>query len=84
MSSVVEKSRSSWLAAHPYSPWERGTNENTNGLLRQYLPKLRNFGTLTAAELARYVWQLNNRPRKRFNYKTQTEVFHQRSVALRV
>ena len=70
--------------AHPYSSWERGTNENTNGLLRQYLPKSRDFATLTAAELARYVWQLNNRPRKCLNYKTPAEVFHQRTVALRM
>lgn len=70
--------------AHPYSSWERGTNENTNGLLRQYLPKSRDFGTLTDAELARYVWRLNNRPRKCLNYKTPAEVFHQRTVALRM
>ncbi len=70
--------------AHPYSSWERGTNENTNGLLRQYLPKSRDFGSLTDAELARYVWQLNNRPRKCLNYKTPAEVFHQRIVALRM
>jgi len=70
--------------AHPYSSWERGTNENTNGLLRQYLPKSRDFATLTAAELARYVWQLNNRPRKCLNYKTPAEVFHNRTVALRM
>ncbi|MCK4960473.1 MAG: IS30 family transposase [Planctomycetes bacterium] len=70
--------------AHPYSSWERGTNENTNGLLRQYLPKSRDFSTLTDAELARYVWKLNNRPRKCLNYKTPAEVFHNRIVALRM
>jgi len=70
--------------AHPYSSWERGTNENTNGLLRQYLPKSRDFSTLTDAELARYVWKLNNRPRKCLNYKTPAEVFHNRNVALRM
>ena len=70
--------------AHPYSSWERGTNENTNGLLRQYLPKSRDFATLTPAELARYVWQLNHRPRKRLNYRTPAEVFHQRRVALQM
>jgi IS30 family transposase len=70
--------------AHPYSSWERGTNENTNGLLRQYLPKSRDFSTLTDAELARYVWKLNNRPRKCLNYKTPAEVFHNRTVALRM
>jgi IS30 family transposase len=70
--------------AHPYSSWERGTNENTNGLLRQYLPKSRDFESLTACELARYNWQLNNRPRKCLNYRTPAEVFHQRLVALQM
>ena len=70
--------------AHPYSSWERGTNENTNGLLRQYLPKSRSFADLTESELASYVWQLNHRPRKCLNYRTPDEVFHQRPVALRM
>lgn len=70
--------------AHPYSSWERGTNENTNGLLRQYLPKARDFSTLADSELARYTWQLNNRPRKCLNYRTPAEVFHQRRVALQM
>jgi len=70
--------------AHPYSSWERGTNENTNGLLRQYIPKSRDFSTLTNHELAGYTWQLNNRPRKCLNYRTPAEVFHQRRVALRM
>ena len=70
--------------AHPYSSWERGTNENTNGLLRQYLPKSRDFESLTPSELASYNWQLNNRPRKCLNYRTPAEVFHQRLVALRM
>ncbi len=61
--------------AHPYSAWERGTCENTNGLLRQYLPKKRSFATLTDAELQTYVSALNNRPRKRLNYRTPAEVF---------
>jgi IS30 family transposase len=68
--------------AHPYSSWERGTNENTNGLLRQYLPKKTDFSTLTDWQLASYVWQLNNRPRKCLNYRTPAEVFHERPVAL--
>ena len=54
--------------AHPYSSWERGTNENTNGLLRQYLPKAMPMTHLTNAHLARYVRVLNNRPRKCLNY----------------
>lgn len=68
--------------AHPYSSWERGTNENTNGLLRQYLPKGMDFSQLTDWQLASYVLELNNRPRKCLNYRTPAEVFHERSVAL--
>ena len=68
--------------AHPYSSWERGTNENTNGLLRQYLPKRMDFSELTDWALASYVWQLNNRPRKCLNYRTPAEVFWHRPVAL--
>ena len=68
--------------AHPYSSWERGTNENTNGLLRQYVPKKMDFSQLTDWQLASYIWQLNNRPRKCLNYRTPAEVFHERDVAL--
>ena len=67
--------------AHPYSSWERGTNENTNGLLRQYLPKETDFLQLTDWQLGTYVQQLNHRPRKCLNYRTPAEVFHQRDVA---
>ena len=70
--------------AHPYSSWERGTNENTNGLLRQYLPKKTDFSALTDWQLASYVWQLNNRPRKCLNYRTPAEVIHEQPVALRM
>ena len=62
--------------ADPYCSWQRGTNENTNGLLRQYLPKSSTFTGLTADALARYTRQLNNRPRKCLNYQTPAEVFH--------
>ena len=68
--------------AHPYSAWERGTNENTNGLLRQYLPKKADFSQLTDWQLESYVRELNNRPRKCLNYRTPAEVFHKRDVAL--
>ena len=70
--------------AHPYSSWERGTNENTNGLLRQYLPKDQPFTQLTNWQLEVYVNQLNNRPRKCLNYRTPAEVFWRRTVALRM
>jgi IS30 family transposase len=62
--------------AHPYHSWERGTNENTNGLLRQYLPKGSDLTEVTPAELAGYVRQLNHRPRKCLGFHTACEVFH--------
>ena len=51
--------------ADPYSSWQRGSNENLNGLIRQYIPKARPLSTVSDAELAKIVCLLNNRPRKR-------------------
>ena len=64
--------------AHAYSPNERATNENTNGLLRQYIPKGTVFDEVTHQQLAFVTKRLNNRPRKRFNYLTPAEIFHKR------
>lgn len=55
---------------HPYSSWEKGTNENTNGLIRQYFPKGTDFGSITESTLSEVETALNNRPRKCLNYKT--------------
>lgn len=60
---------------HPYASYERGTNENTNGLLRRYLPKQTDFSTLSQAELDEIVLEINNRPRKVLKYQTAKEVF---------
>ena len=69
--------------AHPYASWERGLNENTNGLVRQYFPKKHDFTRITDAQVKRVVQLLNNRPRKTLGYRTPNEVFFkQRSVAL--
>jgi len=62
--------------AHPYRAWERGTNENTNGLLRQYLPKGSNLSLLSSVQLRSYVFALNHRPRKCLDYQSPFEVFH--------
>jgi IS30 family transposase len=59
--------------ADPYSPWQRGSNENTNGLLRQYLPKGTDLNAVTPAELQAIQDQLNDRPRKRFGFHTPRE-----------
>lgn len=70
--------------ANPHSPWERGTNENTNGLLRDYFPKGSDFSRLTAREVAQAQRMLNNRPRKCLNYRTPLEVLNDLpGVALR-
>ncbi|MBS0461464.1 MAG: IS30 family transposase, partial [Proteobacteria bacterium] len=61
--------------ADPHSPWQRGCNENCNGLLRQYFPPNRDFATITAEELQPVEDKLNNRPRKRLGYLTPAEVF---------
>lgn len=61
--------------AFPYHSWERGTNENTNGLLRQFVPKGSLFQNLTQQKLDRYVKLINTRPRKRHGYLTPLEVF---------
>ena len=59
-----------------YAPWQRGTVENTNGLLRQYLPKSRDFNALSCGELTYAQAQLNHRPRKCLDYQTPYEVFY--------
>lgn len=64
-----------WYFCHAYASHERGTNENTNGLIRQYFPKKTDFDTVSAAEVAFVEERLNNRPRKRLKYKTPNEVF---------
>lgn len=64
--------------AYPYHSWERGTNENTNGLLRQYFPKGSDLGLATQVQLDLAVQLLNTRPRKRLGYKTPAEVFEKK------
>lgn len=59
--------------AHPYHSWERGTNENTNGLIRDYFPKKTDFTTLSDEEIAYVESELNSRPRKRLKWKTPLE-----------
>jgi len=61
--------------AKPYHAWERGLNEHTNGLVRQYFPKGSDFSTLTPADVQRVEDKLNARPRKALGYKTPSEVF---------
>lgn len=72
---IAARLKAGFYFAHPYSSWERGLNENTNGLVRQYFPKKSDFSKITGRQINRVVERLNNRPRKTLGYKTPNEVF---------
>ena len=63
--------------AHPHCPWERGTNENTNGLLRQFFPTGTRFNRLSRREVKRVQAMFNDRPRKVLNWHSPAHAFHQ-------
>lgn len=79
---VAKQLKADFYFAHPYASWERGTNENTNGLIRQYFPKHRDFTTITQQEIDMAMERLNNRPRKRLGYQTPNQVFFESGLAL--
>ena len=68
--------------AHPYSSWERGANENTNGLIRQYFPKGTDFNTVTEQDIKFVMGRLNTRSRKTRDYKAPIELFMGQKVDL--
>ena len=72
---IAETLKAVFYFAHPYSAWERGTSENTNGLVRQYFPKGTNFSKVTDAESVSAADKLNQRPRKCLAFRTPFEVF---------
>jgi IS30 family transposase len=71
---LSEELGADWYFARPYHSWERGTNENTNGLIRQYFPKGSDFNLITSEMIQFAQEQLNNRPRKRHGFYTPNEV----------
>lgn len=71
---IAENCQIDFYFANPYSPWERGANENLNGLIRQYFPKKTDFSTITDQEVERIERKLNKRPRKRLKFETPLEV----------
>jgi IS30 family transposase len=79
---IAETLKANFYFAHPYSAWERGTNENTNGLVRQYFPKKTDFSKVAQSETKVAVDRLNHRPRKCLDFKSPFEVFFNLSVAL--
>jgi len=76
--SVAETLRIKVYFADPYSAWQRGLNENTNGLIRQYVPKGSDVRPLTDEQVQHIMNRLNNRPRKSLGYLTPNEVFYER------
>jgi IS30 family transposase len=72
---IAEALNADFYFAHPYASWERGLNENTNGLIRQYFPKGSDFTTITQKDIQAVMDKLNNRPRKCLGMKTPNQVF---------
>jgi len=72
---ISKKLQTDYFFAHPYSAWEKGTNENINGLLRQYIPKKTDIALLDEQYLQHVTQKLNTRPRKSLHWKTPLEVF---------
>jgi IS30 family transposase len=79
---IAETLQLKFYFAHPYAAWERGTNENTNGLLRQYFPRKSDFQLISHQKLKQAMSRLNLRPRKALHFQTPFEVFYHTSVAL--
>lgn len=72
---IEDKTGVRFFFATPYHSWERGTNENTNGLIRQYLPKRTSMAKVTQQDCDRIAMKLNTRPRKRYAFRTPKELF---------
>ena len=72
---IAQNLKADYYFAHPYHSWERGLNENTNGLVRQYFPKKSEFSKITDGQVKKVEERLNNRPRKTLGYRTPNEVF---------
>lgn len=72
---ISKELNANFYFAHPYSSWERGLNENTNGLIRQYFPKKHDFTFIAEADISTVMNKLNNRPRKCLDFKTPNQVF---------
>ena len=79
---IAKELETQFYFAHPYSSWERGLNENTNGLIRQYFPKKSSLATIDKREVELAQNKLNDRPRKSINYDTPRQLFNKTIVAL--
>ena len=79
---IAETLNLKFYFAHPYAAWERSTNENTNGLLRQYFPKKSDLQSVSNKAIEQAMSRLNFRPRKCLAFRTPFEVFFKQPVAL--
>jgi transposase, IS30 family len=73
---IEERCKAKFYFANPFHSWERGCNENVNGLIRQYLPKTRSMENVTQQQYNQIAEKLNTRPRKRYNFKTPEEMYY--------
>lgn len=81
---MAEKLGARIYFAHPCASWERGLNENTNGLIRQFYPKSRELLSLSKNKVKKVMDKLNHRPRKSLGYRTPFEVFFKKRTSLTV
>ena len=81
---IASKLKANFYFSHPYLSWERGTNENTNELIRQYFSKNRDFTTIMQPEINMAMERLNNRPGKRLGYQIPSQIFFKSGVALHI
>jgi len=83
---IAKLLKTKFYFAHPYSSWEKGLIENTNKLVRQYIPKDSNFDNINNQQIKEIQYKINNRPRKKLNFYSPKEIFLlllQNNVALR-
>ena len=77
---IEKKLNLQFFFAHPYSSWERGLSEHTNGLVRQYIPKNTDFKDITDKEIREYQYKINNRPRKVLDFQKPKDLFYQKVI----
>nr|WP_051293202.1 IS30 family transposase [Olivibacter sitiensis] len=73
---IAKKLKADFFFAHPYSSWERGTNENTNKLIRQYIPKKQSFDDFNWQDIRNIQYKINARPRKKLDYQNPKSIFY--------
>ena len=72
---IAKLLKTSFFFTHPYSSWEKGSVENSNKLIRQYIPKKTNFDDINNLEIKQIQYEINNRPRKKLNFYSPKEIF---------